>query len=57
MDEGLKKADVIMTLRLQIERQSKAFFPSLEEYFYLYGLTTERVKLAKDNAIVMHPVP
>jgi aspartate carbamoyltransferase catalytic subunit len=57
MEEGLKKADVIMTLRLQLERQSKAFFPSLEEYFYLYGLTTERVKLAKDNAIVMHPGP
>ena len=57
MEEGLKKADVIMTLRLQLERQSKAFLPSLEEYFYLYGLTTERVKLAKDNAIVMHPGP
>jgi len=57
MEEGLKKADVIMTLRLQLERQSKSFLPSLEEYFYLYGLTTERVKLAKDNAIVMHPGP
>lgn len=57
MEDGLKKADVIMTLRLQLERQSKSFLPSLEEYFYLYGLTTERVKLAKDNAIVMHPGP
>ena len=57
MEEGLKKADVIMTLRLQLERQSKSFLPSLEEYFYLYGLTTERLKLAKDNAIVMHPGP
>jgi aspartate carbamoyltransferase catalytic subunit len=57
MEEGLKKTDVIMTLRLQLERQSKSFLPSLEEYFYLYGLTTERVKLAKDNAIVMHPGP
>jgi len=57
MEEGLKKADVIMTLRLQLERQSKGFFPTLEEYFYLYGLTTERLKLAKDNAIVMHPGP
>ena len=57
MEDGLKKADVIMTLRLQLERQSKSFLPSLEEYFYLYGLTTERVSLAKDNAIVMHPGP
>ncbi len=57
MEEGLKKTDVIMTLRLQLERQSKSFLPSLEEYFYLYGLTTERLKLAKDNAIVMHPGP
>jgi len=57
MEEGLRNADVIMTLRLQLERQSKGFFPSLEEYFYLYGLTTERLKLAKDNAIVMHPGP
>jgi aspartate carbamoyltransferase catalytic subunit len=57
MEDGLKKADVIMTLRLQLERQSKSFLPSLEEYFYLYGLTTERLNLAKDNAIVMHPGP
>lgn len=57
IEEGLKKADVIMTLRLQLERQSKGFFPTLEEYFYLYGLTSRRVKLAKDDAIVMHPGP
>ncbi|RJQ21221.1 MAG: aspartate carbamoyltransferase catalytic subunit [Nitrospiraceae bacterium] len=56
-EEGLKKADVIMTLRLQLERQSKGFFPSLEEYFYLYGLTVERLRLAKSDAIVMHPGP
>jgi aspartate carbamoyltransferase catalytic subunit len=46
-----------MTLRLQLERQGKGFLPSLEEYFKLYGLTTERLKLAKDDAIVMHPGP
>ncbi len=57
IEEGLKKADVIMTLRLQLERQSKGYFPSLEEYFYLYGLTTARLQLARDNAIVMHPGP
>jgi aspartate carbamoyltransferase catalytic subunit len=56
-DEGIKDADVIMTLRLQLERQSKGFLPSLEEYFNLYGLTTERLKLAKNDAIVMHPGP
>jgi len=57
IDDGIKKADVIMTLRLQLERQSKGFLPSLEEYFKLYGLTSERLKLAKSNAIVMHPGP
>jgi aspartate carbamoyltransferase catalytic subunit len=56
-DEGVKDADVIMTLRLQLERQSKGFLPSLEEYFNLYGLTSERLKLAKKDAIVMHPGP
>lgn len=57
IDEGLKKCDVIMTLRLQLERQSKGYLPSLKEYFKLYGVTSERVKLAKDDAIVMHPGP
>ena len=57
LDEGLKNADVIMGLRLQLERQSKGFLPSLREYFKLYGITAERVKLAKDDAIVMHPGP
>jgi len=57
VEHGLKNADVIMTLRLQLERQIKGFLPSLEEYFNLYGLTTERLKLAKNDAIVMHPGP
>lgn len=57
MEQGIKDVDVIMTLRLQLERQSKGFLPSLEEYFNLYGLTKKRLKLAKDNAIVMHPGP
>ena len=56
-DDGVKDADVIMTLRLQLERQSRGFLPSLEEYFNLYGLTPERLKLAKKDAIVMHPGP
>ncbi|UCD35763.1 MAG: aspartate carbamoyltransferase, partial [Nitrospiraceae bacterium] len=56
-DEGVRKADVIMTLRLQLERQSRGFLPSFEEYFKLYGLTTDRLKLARPGALVMHPGP
>jgi aspartate carbamoyltransferase catalytic subunit len=57
IEQGLKDVDVVMTLRLQLERQTKGFLPSLEEYFNLYGITTERLKLAKNDAIVMHPGP
>jgi aspartate carbamoyltransferase catalytic subunit len=57
IDDGLKHADVIMTLRLQLERQRKGFLPSLKEYFKLYGLTADRLKLAEKDAIVMHPGP
>ncbi len=57
MDEGLRNVDVIIMLRLQLERQRKGFFPSLQEYYNLYGLTTRRVALADENAIVMHPGP
>jgi aspartate carbamoyltransferase catalytic subunit len=57
IEKGIRKADVIMTLRLQLERQTKGFLPSLEEYFNLYGLTSERLKLAREDAIVMHPGP
>ncbi len=57
IERGLKNVDVMMTLRLQLERQSKGFLPSLEEYFKLYGLTHERLKIARPDAIVMHPGP
>ena len=57
LEHGIKKADVIMTLRLQMERQGKGFFPTLEEYFNLYGLTRERLNLAKEDVMVMHPGP
>lgn len=57
VEEGIKKCDVVMTLRLQIERQQKGFLPSLKEYYKLFGLTQERIKLAKSDAIVMHPGP
>jgi len=57
IEEGLKGIDVVMMLRLQMERQGRGFLPSLEEYFNLYGLTAERLSLAKEDAIVMHPGP
>jgi aspartate carbamoyltransferase catalytic subunit len=57
VEEGVRKADVVMTLRLQLERQTKGFLPSLKEYYKLFGLTPERIKLAKSDAIVMHPGP
>jgi len=57
MDEGLGGVNVIMMLRLQLERQGRALFPTIREYARLYGLTAERVKLADAGAIVMHPGP
>ncbi len=57
LDDALPGADVIMMLRLQLERQGRALFPSVREYSRLYGLTAERVKLAKPEALVMHPGP
>ncbi|MFZ6638784.1 aspartate carbamoyltransferase catalytic subunit [Undibacterium sp. TC4M20W] len=57
MDEGLKGVDVIIMLRLQNERMSGALLPSAQEYFKSYGLTPERLALAKPDAIVMHPGP
>ncbi len=57
MEAGLKNVDVLMTLRIQMERQGKGFFPSLEEYSRNWGLTSERLSLAKNDAVVMHPGP
>jgi aspartate carbamoyltransferase catalytic subunit len=57
MDEGLRGVHVIMMLRLQLERQGRAQFPTIREYSRLYGLTAERVRLADASAIVMHPGP
>ena len=57
MEEGLKDLDVLMMLRIQMERQGKGFFPSTDEYAKNWCLTTERLSLAKDDAIVMHPGP
>lgn len=57
MEEALKEADVVMMLRIQLERQKAALFPSLREYSRLYCLTPERLSLAKPDALVMHPGP
>ena len=55
--EAVKGKDVVMMLRIQLERQSKALFPGTREYAAFYGLTTEILKHAKDDVIVMHPGP
>jgi aspartate carbamoyltransferase catalytic subunit len=57
VDEAVRDADVIMMLRIQQERMQGAFFPSLREYFNVFGMTTDRVKLAKRDVIIMHPGP
>lgn len=57
MNEGLKDVDVIMMLRLQNERMSGALLPSTQEFFQTFGLTPERLALARPDAIVMHPGP
>ncbi|GAA4763791.1 aspartate carbamoyltransferase catalytic subunit [Stakelama sediminis] len=56
-DAALDGADVVMMLRLQNERMSGAFIPSTREYHLRYGLTPERLALAKPDALVMHPGP
>ncbi|MCZ6564555.1 MAG: aspartate carbamoyltransferase catalytic subunit [Gammaproteobacteria bacterium] len=55
--QGLHDVDVVIMLRLQKERMQGAFIPSEHEYFQLYGLTPERLALAKPDALVMHPGP
>ena len=57
MEEGLKDVDVVMMLRLQNERMSGALLPSSQEFFQTFGLTPERLALARPDAIVMHPGP
>ncbi|RMC37459.1 aspartate carbamoyltransferase catalytic subunit [Paracoccus alkanivorans] len=57
MREGLKGADVVMMLRLQRERMDGGFIPSEREYYHRWGLDAEKLALAADDAIVMHPGP
>ena len=57
VEEAVAGADVIMMLRIQQERMQGAYFPSLREYFNLFGMTVERIARAKPDVIVMHPGP
>jgi aspartate carbamoyltransferase catalytic subunit len=57
LDEALRDADVVMMLRMQLERMQGAFFPSKREYFTLFGITPERLRLARRDVIIMHPGP
>jgi aspartate carbamoyltransferase catalytic subunit len=57
MREGLKGVDIVMMLRLQLERMTGAFIPSTREYFRFWGLDREKLAYAKPGALVMHPGP
>lgn len=57
LKKGVKDADVIIMLRIQLERQGACFFPTLREYYNLYGLKKEMLDIIKDDAIIMHPGP
>src|SRR3989440_7134305 len=57
IEDAIESADVVMVLRIQRERQDKAFLPSLREYAVHYGLNLKRLGLARPDAIVMHPGP
>lgn len=57
LNGALPGADVVMALRLQLERQKSGLFPSLREYSHLYGLTAERLKKTGKESIILHPGP
>lgn len=57
MADGLKRADIVMMLRLQLERMTGSLVPSTREYFHYYGLNREKLAHAKPGAFVMHPGP
>jgi aspartate carbamoyltransferase catalytic subunit len=57
MKKGLEGVDIVMMLRLQLERMAGAFVPSTREYFRFYGLDHDKLRLAKPGALVMHPGP
>ena len=55
--EAVDAADVVMLLRIQLERMEGAYFPSLREYFQVFGMTEARLRLAKPDVMIMHPGP
>ena len=57
IDEAVEGADVVMLLRIQLERMQGGFFPSLREYFHTFGMTEERVRRARPDVMIMHPGP
>lgn len=57
VDEAIAGSDVVMGLRIQLERQTEGLFPTVAEYYEQYGISEARLKLAKQGAIVMHPGP
>ena len=57
MKEGLASCDIVMMLRLQNERMTGSFLPSKREYYEYFGLTPDKLKLAKKDALIMHPGP
>jgi aspartate carbamoyltransferase catalytic subunit len=57
IEEAVQDADVIMLLRIQLERMEGAYFPSLREYFSVFGMTEARLRLARPDVIIMHPGP
>jgi aspartate carbamoyltransferase catalytic subunit len=57
LNDGLRGADIIYLLRIQLERQSKNLFPSIKEYQSLYGITAARLEHAKPDALILHPGP
>ena len=57
VDKAIKDADVVMCLRLQKERQQSGLLPSMREYSKFFGVDTKRLRLAKDDALIMHPGP
>ncbi len=57
IEQAISSSDVVMGLRIQLERQTSGQFPTVKEYFNEYGITMERMKLANKNAIIMHPAP
>jgi aspartate carbamoyltransferase catalytic subunit len=57
MERGLEGVDIVMMLRLQTERMQGSFVPSVTEYFHFHGLTPDKLRLARPDALIMHPGP